>query len=242
MRSRADWAAVALALLLGLAPPAWSADEPFTSGEVAEAIERVKSDPNLLPERIERRLTWDRDEEEESRKPADWLKKLGDLFGWLAGISQMLMWLVVATLVAVLAVVLVRLAGKRNRGDIPRANALPTHVRDLDIRPESLPADIGAAARQLWERGERRAALALLYRGLLSRLAHSFGVPIRDSSTEGDCVTLAARTLAGARIDYVRRLVSHWQLATYAGRDLDDAVVFALCAEFDAHLPAEVTA
>ena len=50
----------------------------------------------------------------------------------------------------------------------------PTHVRDLDIRPETLPADIGAAARQLWERGEQRAALALLYRGMLSRLVRAW--------------------------------------------------------------------
>ena len=71
----------------------------------------------------------------------------------------------------------------------------PTHVRDLDIRPESLPADIGAAARALWDRGEHRAALALLYRGMLSRLAHVHRVPIRDSSTEGDCLALAASHL-----------------------------------------------
>ena len=41
----------------------------------------------------------------------------------------------------------------------------PSHVRDLDIRPESLPDDVGAAALALWQRGEQRAALALLYRG-----------------------------------------------------------------------------
>src|SRR4029079_6929748 len=71
----------------------------------------------------------------------------------------------------------------------------PTHVRDLDIRPESPTDDIGAAARQLWDRGEQRAALALLYRGMLSRLAHVHRVPIRDSSTEGDCVELASAQL-----------------------------------------------
>ena len=55
--------------------------------------------------------------------------------------------------------------------------------------------DIGAAARVLWDRGDHRAALALLYRGMLSRLAHVHRIPIRDSSTEGDCLALAASHL-----------------------------------------------
>lgn len=240
MRSRADCAAFLLLLLLGLATPAWPADDVFTAQEVDQAIERVKGDPNLLPERKERRLVWD-DAGGDEPEPADWIEWLKDLFTWLAGISQMLMWLLVAGLVAALAIVLVRLFGGRTITEKQTTGALPTHVRDLDIRPESLPADIGAAARRLWERGEHRAALALLYRGLLSRLAHSFAVPIRDSSTEGDCVALAARTLAGARLEYVRRLVRSWQIATYAGRHLDDALVFELCAEFDAQLSAPMT-
>ena len=112
----------------------------------------------------------------------------------------------------------------------------PTHVQDLDIRPESLPPDIGAAARELWDRGEQRAALALLYRGLLSRLAHVYEVPIRDSSTEGDCLTLAARKLDAGRLDYATRLVRTWQRAIYGGLSIDDALVHELCAHFDIHL------
>jgi hypothetical protein len=92
---------------------------------------------------------------------------------------------------------------------------MPTHVRDLDIRPESLPDDVGGAALELWERGEHRAALALLYRGLLSRLAHVHAVPIRDSSTEGDCLALAATHLPATRAAYVERLIRVWQRAVY---------------------------
>ena len=84
----------------------------------------------------------------------------------------------------------------------------PSHVRELDIRPESLPDDIGAAALAVWERGEQRAALALLYRGLLSRLVHAHGVPIRASSTEGDCLALAQSRLAAGSAQYAARLVS----------------------------------
>jgi hypothetical protein len=113
-------------------------------------------------------------------------------------------------------------------------------VRELDIRPESLPADIGAAVRELWLAGERRAALSLLYRGALSRLVHSYQVAIGDASTEGDCVRLARAALASPRGDFVAALVDAWQLAVYGGRPLATEHVLRLCADFDRMLPALV--
>ena len=109
----------------------------------------------------------------------------------------------------------------------------PSFVRDLDIRPESLPADIGAAARQLWDSGEHRPALALLYRGLLSRLVHVHMVPIKDSSTEGDCLALANRHLKDEeRKVYVASLVRLWQRAVDGGEDDPTESVHALCDGF----------
>jgi hypothetical protein len=107
----------------------------------------------------------------------------------------------------------------------------PTHVQDLDIRPESLPADVGGTARRLWDRGEHRAALALLYRGLLSRLAHVHHLPVRDSSTEGDCLALSTRMEAAGR-DYAARLIVVWQTAVYGHLRADTAQVHALCDGF----------
>jgi hypothetical protein len=108
----------------------------------------------------------------------------------------------------------------------------PTHVRDLDIRPESLPAEIGAAARALWDRGEHRAALALLYRGMLSRLAHVHRVPIRDSSTEGDCLSMVASHLTQRKREYMVLLVRVWQRFVYGGEDVEPSTVYALCHDF----------
>ena len=105
-------------------------------------------------------------------------------------------------------------------------------MRDLDIRPETLPADVGGAARALWDAGERRAALALLYRGLLSRLIHVHRVPIRDSSTEGDCLDLTARHLAATRQEYAAGLIRAWQRFVYGGEHVQPALVQALCDGF----------
>jgi hypothetical protein len=233
---------VAFALLAGVAQPAAGepAPDPVSPGarEVDAALAKVKADPNLATERTIRSLKWNVDEKEKKKKfdLPKWLSWIGDLFGWIAQTSRILVWVIIAALIAVIALVVVRIfmAG-RNVGFAAKFVA-PTHVQDLDIRPESLPDDIGAAARALWDSGDRRAALALLYRGLLSRLAHVHEVPIRASSTEGDCLALAARKLDPARLDYATRLVRFWQRAIYGGVTLDSADVHALCAQFSTHL------
>ena len=142
------------------------------------------------------------------------------------------MWITLGGLAAWLVVYLVRLVATDRVIGVSDRFVPPTHVRDLDIRPETLPAEIGAAARALWDRGEHRAALALLYRGMLSRLAHVHHVPIRDSSTEGDCLSMAARHLSRGKCDYTALLVRVWQRFVYGGETVDDSTVYALCHDF----------
>ncbi len=189
--------ALLLCLLLGAALPALPATErQLTQQEIDRAVEnhrRTRTSPARRPCAGCPGIRTRTQPRKKSRWP-DWLTWIGDLFGWMGEISQMLFWLVIAALVALLAVLMVRVFASGPGRDATKSFIAPTHVQDLDIRPESLPPDIGAVARALWDRGEQRAALALLYRGLLSRLAHVYEVPIRDSSTEGDCLTLAARS------------------------------------------------
>jgi hypothetical protein len=200
--------------------------------EIARAIDAVKADPNLATERTIKMLRWrDSTEPKSSGTPA-WLKWIAGLFRWLEQSARVLMWCAAVVLAGVLVVYIVRLV---RRHGVPRPEkqfVAPTHVRDLDIRPETLPSDIGAAARVLWDRGEHRASLALLYRGLLSRLAHVHSIPIRDSSTEGDCLELAASHLTPRRRDYASRLVRAWQRSVYGHEDLQAAVVYVLCDDF----------
>jgi hypothetical protein len=119
---------------------------------------------------------------------------------------------------------------------VPKPFVAPSHVRDLDIRPESLPEDVGAAALALWARGEQRAALALLYRGTLSRLVHVHSVPIRASSTEGECLALAKQRVKATTASYAARLVETWTGAVYGAQTPGSGVVQALCGEFAAAL------
>ena len=236
MLLRGKWVAAAAALLFAaLALGAESPDPTgaFTRKEVKAAFEEIKKDPNLAHDRTMRTLKWV--DSKEKQKPPDmgWLKWLGELFAWITQNARVLFWLILAMLVGLLLVYLWRLARSWSLPERSARINAPNFVRDLDIRPESLPADIGAAARQLWDSDEHRSALALLYRGLLSRLVHVHNVPIKDSSTEGDCLTLAGRHLQDEeRKTYVASLVRLWQRAVYGGETVPTESVYALCEGF----------
>lgn len=240
---------ISLALLLlwaaaaGPAPAQQAEPTPeLTPERVQAAVDAVRADPLLGGTRSERRLRW-KDDEEEKPTPAEpapgWL--IG-LVRWLAESGRLLVWLLGAIAVALLVVLLRRWILVRAEGISGKALVLPSHVRDLDIRPESLPGDIAAAARGLWQRGEQRGCLSLLYRGALSRLVHGHAVPIRAASTEGECVQLAARVLPGDASGFFERLVQAWLVAVYGARSPDESLVLSLCDDFDRRLPARAEA
>ena len=211
--------------------------EPSES-DIATAIEKVKADPNLSQERKTRTLRW-KGENKPRDAPSGFGKWIMNFFVWLGQLSRLLMWVVGGLLAIALIVFVVRMFKNVEAQGQRTADLVPTHVRDLDIRPESLPEDIGAAALALWESGQHRGALALLYRGLLSRLAHVHQVPIRDATTEGDCLVLASRHLKNERRAYVEQLIRIWQRATYGGREPDASEVQMLCTQFAQALAAE---
>lgn len=243
-RNRARLLVIAIALGCGASP--WHAAAQGSGGtvvsdlEVDRAVALLVKDPNLAAERKIRMLKFKTNDNERESQPekSGFLRWLGEFFGWFASGARWLLWLLIAVLVGFLLVYLARLFIERRSWTSAARTLAPTHVQDLDIRPESLPDDVGAAARALWDRGEHRAALSLLYRGTLSRLVHVHEIEIRNSSTEGDCLELAARSLAIDRLNYVIRLIRAWQRAVYGGVDPTDEIVRELCAEFSGALDA----
>lgn len=219
-----------------------SATTAPTRAEVTQAIEALRQDPDFASKRKERTLRLKpQKSKEKNDTPSDsgawaWLR---DFARWITEAGRVAVWVLGAVVVALFFIGLrhwVRVRAGAVRGTA--AGPLPSHVRDLDIRPESLPERIGEAAAALWREGQHRAALSLLYRGALSRLVHAHGVPIRAASTEGECVALAARRLPPERSAYVGQLVEAWQVAVYGARLPDDDRVLALCRDFDRQLRA----
>ena len=216
------------------AAPAGSASAPAVSVAAVEAAASAVSADPLMGSKEKHKTLRFKEEKKEKKKADDqsgmewWVELMRSLSaGMRVGV-----WLVGA---ALLVWILLRLRDwlKAREGGGPAAVQLPTHVGQLDIRPESLPDDVGAEALRLWLAGEARAALSLLYRGALSRLVHGHGVPIRAASTEGDCLRLSAARLPAASHEFLGLLIRNWQSVAYAQRQPDGAQIEQLCAEFE---------
>jgi hypothetical protein len=250
LRTECLAACLAVCLSLGLASNAWavtpgepapasaaaSSNAPIgtylTREEIRAAAAKLRADPNLGGEKTLRTLRWNETKQEKATPPPGWLTRLFDFF---AQSSSLLLWIVGAACVAIAVVWAVRMLRER----VPVA-AVPesrvTSVQGLDIRPESLPEDIGAAARALLEAGREREALSLLYRGALSRAVHRHGVAIPASATEGEALRAVNAGLDPPRAAYFSDIVALWQRAVYAGERVSAKLIDRLCRGFAASL------
>ena len=243
-RQASPWRVLALALLLASPAASTRAADPAASAPPDVTVEQVKGIVAELQGAIgpaghtERRLHWIADKTASRPQPGNTPSWLIELARWLSRGGRGLMWVLGAIAVALLVVFAWRWARVRADAERERSALRPSHVGDLDIRPESLPGDIGAAALALLVRGEHRAALSLLYRGALSRLVHDHGVEIGAASTEGECLQLVQHAMPARVAAFFERLVRTWQAEVYAGRPADAAGIRALCEPFDSHFGA----
>ena len=222
--------------------PAPPASGTLTEAQITAAVQAIRAEAQTGRTRKTHVLRWKADDEKRERKTREpdssWDAWVRNLARWLADTSRLLVWLGGLTGLAIFLVVARQLwHGARDARALAAAVAV-SHVRDLDVRPESLPDDVGAAARALWQAGREQAALSLLYRGALSRLIHRHAVPVEAASTEGECLALARRHAGTAAQAYFARLVRAWQAATYGAQAPTEAIALALCDGFAAGLDA----
>ncbi len=227
--------------------PAADASAPADprAARIESAVDKLRADPLLSGKHKEHRLRWKDDAKEEPPpRPGDgsWLFEWMRSFArFINDMGRFLLWGIVLVLVA-LALVSVRHVVQLRAFRRAKAAQAVSHVRDLDVRPESLPDDVGAAAWALWQSGQVQAALSLLYRGALSRMIHRFEVPVTASATEGECLTLARGRLETGALRYVTQVVRAWEANIYGGRGLSDAMGEALCTGFGQRLDASAPA
>lgn len=240
---RSPFKLAAVMLLLGCGTLRAASSEPPADGvapsreEIQAAVAKLRLDPNLGHERHTRTLRW---VDTKSPPPADAPGWLVGLFNYLGRAGSVMMWVAGAILAAIAIVWSFRFLRARSPSiKIARPRAV-SHVGELDIRPDSLPEDVGAAALELLNAGRVREALSLLYRGALSRAVHGFGVSILESHTEGEALRVVVAGLDATRAAYFRELVGLWQAAVYAGQPIPIAPVAALSSRFSATLGTAV--
>lgn len=152
-------------------------------------------------------------------KSKDSFKLNDNIIHFISNILKMLLWAVLIVLLLMAFIyrkrILAMLKPSGNKKEMP---AKPDVLFGMDVRPDSLPDDIAGTVRTLWQQGEHRDALSLLYRGALVQLIHRDTLPIADSHTEGDILVMARPVLNGSRFDYINELTIHWRDIAYAHR------------------------
>lgn len=233
--------ALCLAGLLAFNMPPAQANDARTTREQASAraptvLKQVLRRPEFGNDQTHYRLRWRSDGSQSSPKKQatgwqSWLEalthglqKLGE---WLATIGRVGGWVMIALAVTALLWLIGRVDWRPRRRTPPP----PTELAGFDIRPQSLPENIPETAHGLLLAGDMRAALSLLFRGSLSRLAHQEQVPFARGDTEGDCLKRISE-YAPARAAFIARLLGCWQRLAYAHQPIAAAELESICQEW----------
>jgi hypothetical protein len=115
--------------------------------------------------------------------------------------------------------------------------ARPDFLFGLDVRPESLPGDVSAAAEDLARGSRVREALSLLYRASLVRFMDA-GIEFLHGDTEGDCMRRVEIAETARRKAYFQRLVGQWQSLAYAHHAVSADAAVSLAREWSEQFPA----
>ena len=238
-RAHAPGAVVAAVLVAALLLAVPGGAPLAAAGKSAkEEIQKILKEPEFEQHRevtelryTGRGLGLEPGKEKEPEKGFDWTN-----FGrFLADLGRALMWVAVAVLCVAALYAAARYAHLFRRLSAADGYTPPDSLFGVDIRPDSLPADIVAAALALAESGRAREALSLLYRGALSTLVHRDRVQLAASDTEGDCLRRMSAKCAPDAVRYFTLLVTAWQSAAYAGRTPGRDAIDALARAWPAH-------
>ena len=151
----------------------------------------------------------------------DYLKAILDkVVPYLARYAEFLLWCGAGGLIAFLLLKSVRLRDWFTGG--PSSSVAgpqsPQTMFGMDIRPESLPDNIGRTCLQLLEDGKKREAIGLLYRGTLSGLIHRCRLEIHPSSTEKECCNEVRKNRSAPEASFFDTLTRLWIFIAYGHR------------------------
>jgi hypothetical protein len=174
-----------------------------------------------------------RSESEELQREEN--ESFGQIAG-LGGLVEILGYLILAALIAgivYLVFVLIRYASRQEIPSITSFSEVKV-VAGLSVRPETLPVDVLAVAKNLWACGEQREAMSLLYRAALAWQIFQRGVRIEEADTEGECArkVTAAGAAAHYHSDFFQELTRHWQAMAYAEEFVSTASWLSLCEQW----------
>ena len=186
--------------------------------------------------------TWSQEKKPKPKTDIKWLAAIAEFF---AKSARVIAWIGGALLVLALIYLIARhvgLSGWR----LGKSRDAPEILFGLDVRPESLPDSVPAAARNLLAAGDTRGAVSLLYRGALVSLIQDGRIDIARGDTElelvgrvrqkyGSANANANEVEGDAKASYFATLISIWQRVAYARQVVPPAEITPLIDSWATH-------
>lgn len=218
--------------------PALAATVPARHDSRAKAtIRAVLADPVFGGEKKEkewRYVSTSPDKSPDKVKPPSWLGTLRDAIEYLSRVLRLLVYFALAILLAVLIYLAYRYRDAW-LGPMKGRAAPPSFLFGLDVRPESLPDDVAAAALAELQKGSASGALSLLYRAALVSLIHHSQLDFHAGHTEDDCLQLVRAAVDTGHSSYFAELLDAWKRTAYAHEPPPMPVLESLCTRWSAH-------
>ncbi|MBY6191047.1 DUF4129 domain-containing protein [Microbulbifer agarilyticus] len=257
---------LALILCLPLAMPQPALADVVTPAQAEEQIDEVMADDAFHEKETVRGWRLKDFEERKYRFPEwliaiiEWVEGLGwdeeseeTEASWiplLAGIVEVILWSLALALVAWLIWhcrnYIRQALGLRTYTDNAPAQR-PETLFGLDVRGDSLPEDVTAEVLTLWERGQQREAISLLYRASLAHLINRYDCPFQDHHTEAECARLVYeesglnKQITPKLVQLFGRLTQVWQHQAYAHRAPATPLLESLCRDWHISFSATPT-
>ena len=228
-------AMLGLSILLALPLPSPAA-EP--AKEPSREIREVLADKEFGHKDTVKRIKWvgpKWDRKPRESKPTDWswMEKVGR---FIAEAARALAWIAAGAAILFALYYLARYI--RLHGMERVRQQRPDFLFGLDVRPESLPDDVAAAAEKLASESRVREALSLLYRASLVRFMDA-GIEFLQGDTEGDCMRRVEAAETPRRKSYFRRLVMHWEILAYGHHAVSPEAAIGLARAWREQFPPE---
>ncbi len=203
-----------------------AAIEEILAGEAFHQRETIR-----LPRWL---LEWQLERQDEERDTPAWLERFAQLVDEILGGGLEI--LIVSVALGLAVWLALRIAGQRGLAEASRPRrsprARPTELFGLEVTEESLPDDLSRVALAKAEAGDRRGALALLYRGALSRLALVYGAALSKGVTERECLEAARPLLPAPGTRYFEGLTRTWLFCAYGHRIPANERLESLCRDW----------
>ncbi len=177
----------------------------------------------------------DGDDDDDEPFDTSWLDWMGDgSASSFAGFMKVLLWL----MIAVFAGLLIYTVLQFKQPNLKRANSLSRTGRDGEDAKshpltQNLPLDIVASAEQLLQRGERRQALSILFRGALRAVMEQYDLKVSRGATESDCkLSVSSVATANQQQTFVK-LMGIWQKEAYANQPQQEQTIASLIKDWN---------